>query len=72
MPALDGLAELIASQNPYTTGQVEDMDIHILPPTGNAGMQQADQEASQIDMEMDGGYPGSWDFKGVPQKLNKV
>jgi hypothetical protein len=72
MPALDGLPDLIAAENPYTTGAVNDMDMYVLAQTANAGLAQADQAASQIDMEMDGGYPGTWDFKGLPQKLSKV
>lgn len=66
---LDGLTALIAKQNPYTTGEVDDMDIYLRPvnpsdPTGDQG--------SQIVMEVDGDYPGEWSFKGIPQKLNRV
>lgn len=67
--ALDGLAALIAQQNPYTSGQVDDMDIHIRPAhsTDTDGAQ-----GSQVEMEIDGGYPGDWNFKGQPQKINRV
>ena len=30
--SLDGLAALIAKQNPYTSGQIDDMDLYIWPP----------------------------------------
>jgi hypothetical protein len=67
--SLDGLKELIAKQNPYTSGQVDDMDIHIWPP--NPDDPNGDQ-GSGIELELDADYPGEWNFKGVPQKLNKV
>jgi len=72
MAALDRLADLIAAENPYTNGAVEDMDMYLLAATANAATSAANKAASQIDMEMDGSYPGTWDFKGVPQKLSKV
>jgi hypothetical protein len=67
--ALDGLIALIARQNPYTAGQVDDMDLYLRPaspddPDGTQG--------SQIELEVDGDYPGEWNFKGQPQKLNRV
>jgi hypothetical protein len=70
--ALDGLAGLIAAENPYINGAVDDMDMYVLAASGNSGLSAAQQAASQIDLEMDGSYPGTWDFKGVPQKLSKV
>lgn len=62
---LAGLTELIAKQNPYTTGRVDDMDIYLRPPVDC-------DPKSQIVMEVDGDYPGEWSFKGIPQKLNRV
>jgi hypothetical protein len=67
--SLDHLTAIIAKQNPYTSGQINDMDIYIRPanpddPNGDQG--------SQIELELDADYPGEWNFKGVPQKLNKV
>lgn len=73
MAALDNLTALIAAENPYTDGDVESMDMYVLAETANASVTVAAEKAlSQIDMEMDGNYPGTWDFKGVPQKLSKV
>lgn len=66
--SLDGLVELLARQNPYTSGEVDDMDLYIGHP--NAGEPQGGQ--SQIEMELDGDYPGTWEFKGQPQKVNRV
>jgi hypothetical protein len=80
--ALDGLLHLLAGQNPYTSGQVEDMDIYIAHPTGNplpaptgasgGDPRQDDNRFSQIEMEIDGDYPGTWEFKGQPQKINRA
>lgn len=66
MAGMRELLERIAKENPYTDGNVDDMDACLLPPI------RANDVASQIDIEMDGRYPGTWDFKGQPQKLNKV
>jgi hypothetical protein len=77
MPALDGLEELIAAENPYTNGDVNDMDIYLLVQSGNPGLPAgaaalAEAEArSQIDVEM-ANYSGTWDFKGVPQPLSRA
>ena len=60
--SLDGFAELIANQNPYTSGQVDDMDLYIWPP--NPDDPNGDQ-GSQIELELDADYPGEWNFKGV-------
>jgi hypothetical protein len=67
--SLDGLTALIAKQNPYTSGQVDDMDLYIstLNPDDPNG-----EQGSQIELELDADYPGEWNFKGAPQKLNKV
>jgi len=67
--SLDGLAALIARQNPYTSGQINDMDLYIWPPNPD---DPDGAEDSQIELELDADYPGEWNFKGVPQKLNKV
>ena len=67
--SLDGLATLIAKQNPYTSGQVDDMDMYIMP--ANPDDPDGDQ-FSQVELELDADYPGEWNFKGTPQKLNKV
>jgi hypothetical protein len=67
--SLDGLEELIARLNPYTSGQVNDMDLYIRPP--NPDDPNGDQ-GSSIELELDADYPGEWNFKGAPQKLNKV
>lgn len=72
MPALDGLADLIAAENPYTNGAPDEMDMYLLAQSTNPGVSGPGAAASQIDLEMDGNYPGTWDFKGVPQKLSKV
>jgi hypothetical protein len=66
--SMDGLIELMAKMNPYTAGQVDDMDFYIGHP--NAG--EPNGGPSQIEMELDGDYPGEWNFKGQPQKLNRV
>jgi len=76
MPALDRLIDLIAAENPYTNGGVNDMDIYLLAQSGNpglgAGPAQAEAQArSQIDVEM-ANYSGTWDFKGVPQPLSRA
>ena len=67
--SLDGLTTLIAKQNPYTSGQVDDMDLYIM--TRNPDDPDGEQ-GSQIELELDADYPGEWNFKGMPQKLNKV
>jgi hypothetical protein len=71
MPALDGLEELVASENPYTDGAVDSMDVYLLAQSANAGLTGTQKTASQVDMEM-AAYSGSWDFKGVPQPLSKA
>jgi len=77
MPALDRLIDLIAAENPYTNGGVNDMDIYLLAQSGNPGLptaapELADAQArSQIDVEM-ANYSGTWDFKGVPQPLSRA
>ena len=38
MPALDRLRNLIAAENPYTNGGVDDMDIYLLAQSGNPGL----------------------------------
>ena len=71
MPALDRLRNLIAAENPYTNGGVDDMDIYLLAQSGNSGLSANEQTASQIDVEM-ANYSGTWDFKGVPQPLSRA
>jgi hypothetical protein len=71
MPALDGLINLVAAENPYSNGGVNDMDIYLLAPSGIAGPSAAEEAASQIDVEM-ANYSGIWDFKGVPQPLSRA
>jgi hypothetical protein len=66
--SLERLVQLMARMNPYTAGQVDDMDLYISPPTSGA----SNGDPSQIEMELDGDYPGEWSFKGQPQKLNRV
>ena len=66
--SMDGFIERMAKLNPYTAGQVDDMDFYIGHP--NAG--EPNGGPSQIEMELDGDYPGEWNFKGQPQKLNRV
>ena len=63
------LCELIAKHNPYTTGRVEDMDIHLHPPAPD---DPDNDNCSRVEWQQDGGYPGDWSFKGQPQKINKV
>jgi hypothetical protein len=74
--ALHRLAQLIAAENPYSNGQVEDMDIYLLAPSGNSNpdgspLSQDAQELSQIDFEMTN-YGGTWDFKSVPQPISRA
>jgi hypothetical protein len=71
MPALDGLTTLIAAENPYSNGDVDDMDIYLLAQSGIPGLNPNQQAASQIDVEM-ANYSGTWDFKGVPQPLSRA
>jgi hypothetical protein len=81
MAGLHRLAELIAAENPYSNGNVEDMDIYLLAPSGNinppfgAGAgSPLDARAislSQIDFEM-ANYGGTWDFKSVPQPISRA
>jgi hypothetical protein len=73
MPALDDLANLIAAENPYTNGGVDDMDIYLLRRSRNAGVvgNAAAERESEIDVEM-AKYSGTWDFKGVPQPLSRA
>lgn len=66
--SMQRLVELMAKMNPYTAGEVDDMDLYISHPTTGA----SNGDPSQIEMELDGDYPGAWDFKGQPQKLNRV
>lgn len=66
--SMEGFVELVARMNPYTSGNVDDMDLYIGHPTeGTTG-----PDPSQIEMELDGDYPGEWTFKGQPQKINRV
>jgi hypothetical protein len=65
---MDRLLELMAQMNPYTAGQVDDMDFYI----GHPNASEPGGGTSQIEMELDGDYPGEWSFKGQPQKLNRV
>ena len=71
MAALDGLTDLIAAENPYSNGGVNDMDIYLLAQSNNPGLTMAQQLASQIDVEM-ANYSGTWDFKDVPQPLSRA
>ena len=73
MPALDRLRNLIAAENPYTNGGVDDMDIYLLRRSRNAGVvgNAAAERESEIDVEM-ANYSGTWDFKGVPQPLSRA
>ena len=71
MPALDRLRNLIAAENPYTNGGVDDMDIYLLAQSGNPGLGPGGLARSQIDVEM-ANYSGTWDFKGVPQPLSRA
>ena len=66
--SMDRLVELMAQMNPYTAGQVDDMDFYISHPNAS----EPGGGTSQIEMELDGDYPGEWSFKGQPQKLNRV
>ena len=52
MPALDRLRNLIAAENPYTNGGVDDMDIYLLAQSGNPGLGPGALARSQIDVEM--------------------
>ena len=65
---MQGFVELVARMNPYTSGGVDDMDLYIGHPTEGTSA----PDPSQIEMELDGDYPGEWNFKGQPQKLNRV
>jgi len=65
---MEGFVELVASMNPYTSGKVDDMDLFIGYPTEGTDA----PDPSQIEMELDGDYPGEWTFKGQPQKINRV
>jgi hypothetical protein len=71
MPALDDLTALIAEENPYSNGAIDDMDIYLLAQSGNAGVAGSALTRSQIDVEM-ANYSGTWDFKGVPQPLSRA
>ena len=71
MPALDRLRNLIAAENPYTNGGVDDMDIYLLAQSGNPGLSPGGLARSQIDVEM-ANYSGTWDFKGVPQPRSRA
>jgi hypothetical protein len=81
MASLHRLAELIAAENPYSNGNVEDMDIYLLTPSGNinppfgagAGspLDARTTSLSQIDFEM-ANYGGTWDFKSVPQPISRA
>ena len=76
MPALDGLIDLIAAHNPYSNGNVADMDIYLLAQSNNLNPDGTPtspnaKALSQIDVEM-ANYSGSWDFKGVPQPLSRA
>src|SRR5215471_9289757 len=42
MPALDRLDDLVAAENPYTNGGINDMDIYLLAQSGNPGLPAAD------------------------------
>lgn len=66
--SMDGLISLMARMNPYTSGKIRDMDLYIDSPT--SGKRRGHR--SQIEMELDGDYPGEWNFKGQPQKINRV
>jgi hypothetical protein len=69
--SMDGLLDLIAQQNPYTSGVTDDMDFYIGAPTNNPVLQ-GDKGIPQIELEIDGSYPGTWDFKGQPQKIARA
>jgi hypothetical protein len=81
MPGLQHLAQLIAAENPYSNGNVDDMDIYLLaqstnvnPPEGagaGAAIDAITQSLSQIDFEM-ANYGGTWDFKSVPQPISRA
>ena len=72
MPALDRLIDLIAAENPYSNGGVNDMDIYLLRRSRNEGVAgNAAETKSEIDVEM-ANYSGTWDFKGVPQPLSRA
>jgi hypothetical protein len=70
---MQGLLELIAQQNPYTSGLTDDMDFYISAATNNPpGPTGQDKGIPQIELEIDGNYPGTWDFKGQPQKIARA
>ena len=73
MPALDRLVDLIAAENPYTNGDINDMDLYLLTQSANPGVVPGSVAAllSQIDAEM-ANYAGTWDFKGEPQPLSRA
>ena len=62
-----GLLELLALMNPYTTGMPEEMDFWVSNPDP---ANRAANTFRNMHMEIEKNYPGSWDFKGAPQKVN--
>src|SRR5258707_14362668 len=77
MPGLERLAALIAAENPYSNGNVEDMDIYLLAPSGNTNpppgggaLDHTTTSLSQIDFEMTN-YGGSWEFENVPKPIKR-
>jgi hypothetical protein len=63
---LKKLIELIVMHNPYTDGDPTDMDFLVYPKTATA------PKYSQFRVEVEAGYPTEWNFKGQPQKINKI
>jgi hypothetical protein len=62
-----GMLELLAVMNPYTMDQVGEMDFWVRNPNPTIA---DDNTFRNMEIEIEKEYPGSWDFKGQPRKVN--
>jgi len=62
-----GLIDLLAVMNPYTMDNVSEMDFWVRNPNPAIS---ANNTFRSMEVEIEKEYPGSWDFKGQPRKVN--
>jgi len=68
MSMADDIGKLIVLLNPYTqdSARTGPMDIYV----GNPSPATIPNDYSQVELEVDTNYPGTWNFKGEAQRIN--
>ena len=62
-----GLIDLLAVMNPYTMDNVSEMDFWVRNPDPTVS---ANNTFRSMEVKIEKEYPGTWDFKGQPRKVN--